>query len=202
MEGQSTFKKIGGPSTSNKSGVVCGTRKSSVLCSTNGLGNPSSREQTGTLDLEFGDQDDDEDMYDEYVLDLDQGELDTKELFNDESSPSTSKDMIKNPLVEEMLSPYNIRHPRSSEWLCMEHVGNFIKKWITNPLEDARNLLRTECPRPVIDDKVSNSPNLDPELTTFHFKMERDPREGMEGVPETLSRLSSERSWSPGKVNR
>ncbi|KAJ1178856.1 hypothetical protein NDU88_004098 [Pleurodeles waltl] len=81
MEDQSTIKKIGGQSASNKSGVHCSTKNTGVLRGTYGLGDPSSTQQIGTL--EFGDQGDDKDMYDEYVLDLDQGDPDTDELFND-----------------------------------------------------------------------------------------------------------------------
>lgn len=57
------------------------------------------------------------DIVDEYVLDLDD---DNDQEFNsqpkEEDLPSSSKDSIINPLGEEMFSPLNIRHPRSSEW--------------------------------------------------------------------------------------
>lgn len=74
-----------------------------------------------------------------------------------------------------------MRHSRGSEWWPMSHVAEYIKYWIRRPLERSeRNIMRAECSRPVIGEKDTLTPNLDPEIITYMFKMGRDPRQGLE----------------------
>ncbi|KAJ1105708.1 hypothetical protein NDU88_003113 [Pleurodeles waltl] len=67
----------------------------------------------------------------------------------------------------------------------MEHGGKFIKKWLRRPLEkEVRRVLRAECSRPVIEEKVCVTPNLGLEIIRFLFHMGRDPRKGFECSPK------------------
>ncbi|KAJ1157990.1 hypothetical protein NDU88_010686 [Pleurodeles waltl] len=123
----------------------------------------------------------DDSPVDDYILDLDQGISDGDDLFlNNDTPSSSSKDVIIDPLGEEMFNPHNIKHPKSAVWYPLEHVAKCITKLIRHPLEKgARNLLRAECSRPVIQDKVCPTSNLDSELITFLSKLGIDPRKGL-----------------------
>lgn len=188
---------MGGPSTSF---VLGGPRASSSeggLSSSNYTGGPSAptrqRADNGTsqLDALSGSQyqsanvssyslNDDSDALDEYILDLNQNDDDI-DLDLLEGPPSSSEEVILDPLGQEMFSPDNIRHPNSSQWWPQHHVAKFIQKWVKHPLErEARNIMKAECPRPMVQDKLCLTPNLDPELIKFLFKLGRDPRKGME----------------------
>lgn len=80
-----------------------------------------------------------------------------------------------------MFSPELIRHPRSTDWRPLPHVAEFIKLWIRRPLEkEARAVMKEECSRPVVDGKCCLTPELDPDLISFLFKMGCDPRKGLE----------------------
>lgn len=104
-----------------------------------------------------------EELLDEYIFDLDQGDMDMEGLLTEKESPSSYKGIIMYPLGQEMFSPHNIRHPRNAKWWSQDHVGKFIRRWIRNPLEkEARNILIAEYSRPVNQEKVCLIPNLDP----------------------------------------
>ncbi|KAJ1210710.1 hypothetical protein NDU88_006072 [Pleurodeles waltl] len=56
-----------------------------------------------------------------------------------------------------------------------------MKDSLRKPLEkDERSVMMAECSRPVIDEKVCMTPNLDPDMLTYLFKLGRDPRKGLE----------------------
>ncbi|KAJ1208000.1 hypothetical protein NDU88_003390 [Pleurodeles waltl] len=116
---------------------------------------------------------------DEYVLDLEyKDELEDELGINFRAS---SSDELLDPLGEKLFEPKNIRHPQGKEWWPMEHVASYIKDRLRKPLEkDERNVMRAKCSRPVIDAKVCLTPNLDPEMITYLFKLGRDPRKGLE----------------------
>lgn len=110
---------------------------------------------------------------DEYIFD-------PLEKLDDLNQPSTSGS-VKDPSGVEMFNPSKINHPRGSDWWPHDHVAKFIKLCIRKPLErESRNLMRSECPSPSLDNKAGLTPILDPELLTFLFKTGRDPRKGHE----------------------
>ncbi|KAJ1213715.1 hypothetical protein NDU88_001347 [Pleurodeles waltl] len=67
-------------------------------------------------EIEFMEEnDEDEGMYDEYVLDLHQRDTVGDDLLSKDATPSISRDIIKNRLGEEIFLPYCIKHPMSAE---------------------------------------------------------------------------------------
>ncbi|KAJ1209312.1 hypothetical protein NDU88_004690 [Pleurodeles waltl] len=113
---------------------------------------------------EFDNEDDDE-----YVLDLEYKDELEDELGNNFKTRN-SEDLL-DPLGEKLFEPKNIRHHRGKEWWPLEHVASYIKDRLCKPLEkDERNIMRAECSRPVIDEKVCLTPNLDPEMISYLFK--------------------------------
>ncbi|KAM4697809.1 uncharacterized protein WCC33_013413 [Rhinophrynus dorsalis] len=80
-----------------------------------------------------------------------------------------------------LFDPEGIKHPRSSEWSPRPHIAQYLETWVRKPMSRAtRNKLRAECPRPLIPNKVCNTPELDTRLVKFMSKMGRDPRKGLD----------------------
>ncbi|KAJ1092718.1 hypothetical protein NDU88_005828 [Pleurodeles waltl] len=52
----------------------------------------------------------------EYVMDIDLEDPDGDDFLMEEDVPSTSDNVIRDALGEEMFSPDKIKHPRSAEW--------------------------------------------------------------------------------------
>ncbi|KAJ1200393.1 hypothetical protein NDU88_004217 [Pleurodeles waltl] len=102
---------------------------------------------------------------DKYVLDLEykddlEGDFGTVFMAN-------SGEELLDPLGGKLFEPKDIRHPRGKEWWPLEHVAGYIKDRLHKPLEkDERSVMRTECSRPVIDEKVCMTPNLDTDMLT------------------------------------
>ncbi|KAJ1140652.1 hypothetical protein NDU88_007001 [Pleurodeles waltl] len=116
---------------------------------------------------------------DEYALDLEYKD-DLEDDFGTVFRAKSGEDLL-DPLGEKLFEPKDIRHPRGKEWWPLEHVAGYIKDRLCKPLEkDERNVMRAECSRPVIDEKVCVTPNLDPDMITYLFKLGRDPRKCLE----------------------
>ncbi|KAM4702972.1 uncharacterized protein WCC33_011531 [Rhinophrynus dorsalis] len=80
-----------------------------------------------------------------------------------------------------LFDPEGIKHPRSSEWSPRPHIAQYLETWVRKPMSRAtRNKLRAECPRPLIPNKVCNTPELDTRLVKFMSKTGRDPRKGLD----------------------
>ncbi|KAJ1177605.1 hypothetical protein NDU88_002858 [Pleurodeles waltl] len=170
-------KKVVGPRAKKGKEVQGGTKKEGkdVLRDIQEEGVLSRTKSLRTF--ESWENDDD---LDEYILDLDKDNEFRNECWHADKLPSTSKDSLMNPLGE-MFRPYNIRHPRSADCWPMDHMAQFIKKWIKIPLDkEVRSVLRVACSRSVIEGKACLIPNLYSELLTFLFLMGRDPRKGLE----------------------
>ncbi|KAM4723072.1 uncharacterized protein WCC33_009289 [Rhinophrynus dorsalis] len=61
------------------------------------------------------------------------------------------------------------------------HLPQFLHSWLRQPLDkEVRAHLRSECPRPVILDKLALTPEFDPTMCTFMAKSGRDPRMSLE----------------------
>ncbi|KAJ1132471.1 hypothetical protein NDU88_010780 [Pleurodeles waltl] len=116
---------------------------------------------------------------DEYVLDLEYKDEREEELEN--SFKTRNSEDLLDPLGGKLVEPKDIRHPQGKELWSLEHVASYIKHRLRKPLEkDERNIMRAECSRPVIEEKVCLTPNLDPEMITYLLKLGRDTRKGLE----------------------
>ncbi|XP_044140078.1 uncharacterized protein LOC122930634 [Bufo gargarizans] len=91
---------------------------------------------------------------------------------------------LTDPSGEPLFDPDSLHHPRSSaEWLPLEHVSKYLEARVRCPLsKEARNKLRAECPRPVIPNKVCETPSVDPKMTQFLTKSGWNPRRGLESA--------------------
>ncbi|KAJ1218523.1 hypothetical protein NDU88_006101 [Pleurodeles waltl] len=86
---------MGVPSGTKMKGEECDTTDSDVLSDT-------------LITSECEEDQHDVSFLDKYVLDLYHGDLEGDELFMEEDTPFTSKDVIRDPLGEDMFSPDNI----------------------------------------------------------------------------------------------
>ncbi|KAJ1194064.1 hypothetical protein NDU88_003359 [Pleurodeles waltl] len=113
------FSALGGLCTTRGKGkgVRCGTHKG-VLYGTNEI-------QARPYD-DLGDQEEDKDDYDEFILDNydddDAWDMDDDRNENDRKE----KEILKDPQRMDVFSPDLIRHPISTDWWPMAHVGEFI----------------------------------------------------------------------------
>lgn len=74
-----------------------------------------------------------------------------------------------------------IRHARSAEWPLPDDIANNLRSWIRKSLDkEVWNRLRAQCPFPTIQDKVMNTPEFDPFISTYMIKQGRDPRKRIE----------------------
>ncbi|KAJ1211358.1 hypothetical protein NDU88_006718 [Pleurodeles waltl] len=120
------------------------------------------------------------DEYDEYILDInDDNDLDEFDILERKETGKISQ--VKDPLGHTLFEPSDVKHPRSAEWWPIRHVAEYFRQKIRKSLERSeRNLMRAECSCPVIGEKDSVTPNLDPDVITYLFKLGRDPRKGLE----------------------
>ncbi|KAJ1097310.1 hypothetical protein NDU88_002435 [Pleurodeles waltl] len=148
---------------------------SGVLSGTMERQNNPAKEMTGKSGWDDKDYSDE---LDEYILDM-SNEMDVFNIL-DKTEIEQRKE-VKDTLGHALFEPSDVRHPRSAEWWPMRHAAEYIRQKIRKPLErNERNVMRAECSRPVIGEKDSMTPNLDPDLITFLFKLGRDPRKGLE----------------------
>ncbi|KAJ1210711.1 hypothetical protein NDU88_006073 [Pleurodeles waltl] len=116
---------------------------------------------------------------DEYVLDLEYKD-DLEDDFGTVFRANSGEELL-DPLGGKLFEPKDIRHPWVNEWWPLGHVAGYIKDRLRKLLEkDERSVMRAKCSRPVIDEKVCMTPNLDPDMLTYLFKLGRDPRKGLE----------------------
>ncbi|KAJ1138203.1 hypothetical protein NDU88_004594 [Pleurodeles waltl] len=131
------------------------------------------------LNEEYDNDNDNDNDVDEYVLDLEYKDGLEDEVCSNIRTKS-SKDLL-DLLGEKLFESKDIRHPRGKEWWPLDHVASYIKVRLRNPLERIeRNILRAECSRPVIDEKMFLIPNLDSGMETYLFKLGKDTRKGLE----------------------
>ncbi|KAJ1100917.1 hypothetical protein NDU88_005992 [Pleurodeles waltl] len=64
--------------------------------------------------------------------------------------------------------PESIIHPRSTEWLPCEEVAQYVQDHIRKGFDhEVQNILRSECPLPSLQGKVTETPDLDRNMATF-----------------------------------
>ncbi|KAM4807615.1 LOW QUALITY PROTEIN: uncharacterized protein WCC33_005133 [Rhinophrynus dorsalis] len=97
-------------------------------------------------------------------------------------SPSTSTTpTLLDARGDPMFDPEGIKHPRSSDWTPRPNVAQYLETWVRKPISRAtRSKLRAECPRPVIANRVCETPELDPKMVQFIAKSGKDPRRGVD----------------------
>ncbi|KAJ1195391.1 hypothetical protein NDU88_004671 [Pleurodeles waltl] len=91
--------------------------------------------------------------------------------------PSKRKrsDKAKNPAPKAPrvlnFNPEDIVHPRSSSWTPPLEVALYMQEHIRASFDkEVRARLRAECPRPDLDGKVTDTPDIDPTMVTFMKK--------------------------------
>ncbi|KAJ1155661.1 hypothetical protein NDU88_008390 [Pleurodeles waltl] len=167
--GEEDFER-GCPLIKNKlvSGVLRGTMERQVNPARDMAGESSRK------NMEYSDE------YDEHILDMnDENDLDEFDVL--EGKETGKKRQVQNPLGHTLFEPSDVKHPRSAEWWPMHHVAEYLRQKNLKPLKrNKRDIMMAECSRPVIGEKDSMTPNLDPDLTTYLFKLGRDPHKGLE----------------------
>ncbi|KAJ1161324.1 hypothetical protein NDU88_001811, partial [Pleurodeles waltl] len=88
------------------------------------------------------------------------------------SGSSQVKERSQSPSNPFQFNPEDIIHPRSADWALAQAVADY--------LQEVRNRLRAECPRPEIRDKVAETPDIDPSMLTFLKKFAKDPKKGID----------------------
>ncbi|KAJ1148326.1 hypothetical protein NDU88_001163 [Pleurodeles waltl] len=78
-------------------------------------------------------------------------------------------------------SPEEIIHPRSSSWASPPDVAEYLQNHFRAGFDkDMRARLRAECPRPDLEGKVTDTPDIDPTMVIFLKKWAKDPKKGLD----------------------
>ncbi|XP_064422497.1 uncharacterized protein LOC135360039 [Latimeria chalumnae] len=110
--------------------------------------------------------------------------------------PSGSSISVPEDLGPPFVDPEALKHPRSSDWSPSIGVASFLKKHLRSHLSvKARQRLKAECPRPIIDGNVQVTPTVDQSfLTYFSSKLGKGPQKGLDrslkGVQDKLLDIS------------
>ncbi|KAJ1136732.1 hypothetical protein NDU88_003147 [Pleurodeles waltl] len=102
--------------------------------------------------------------------------------------PSTNKwkksDKSKSPVPKDprvlTFNPEDIVQPRSSSWTPPQEVASYIQEHIRAGFDkDVMARLRAGCPRPDLDGRVTDTPDIDPTMVTYMKKWGKDPKKGL-----------------------
>ncbi|KAJ1149323.1 hypothetical protein NDU88_002133 [Pleurodeles waltl] len=114
-------------------------------------------------------------------------ESDSEEDLGDRPGPSKRKksESTKAPPPQAprvlTFSPEEIIHPRSSSWVPPPEVAEYLQNHIRAGFDkDVRARLCAECPRPDLEGKVTDTPDVDPTMATFLKKWVKDPKKGLD----------------------
>ncbi|KAJ1198664.1 hypothetical protein NDU88_002503 [Pleurodeles waltl] len=115
------------------------------------------------------------DSEDKSSSDKRKGKRKSKKRHLDNSHPSS-------PLAKNLLfDPDYIIHPKSTEWTPCPEVAAYVQSRLRKSFEkDIRSTLRLECPRPALEGKVADTPELDPHMITFLKIFSRHPKKGID----------------------
>ncbi|XP_044148680.1 uncharacterized protein LOC122937730 isoform X2 [Bufo gargarizans] len=98
------------------------------------------------------------------------------------SAPNSASSLV-DPSGNPLFDPDALHHPRSAEWMPVAHVSDYLEHWVRRPLsKEARSKLRAECPRPLIPNKVCETPAVDQKMTQFLAKTGWNPRKGLDSA--------------------
>ncbi|KAJ1100730.1 hypothetical protein NDU88_005811 [Pleurodeles waltl] len=110
---------------------------------------------------------------DESSSDKRKGKRKCKKCHLDTSDPSSP------PAKNLLFDPDNIIHPKSTEWTLYPEVAAYVQSRLRKSFEkDIRNTIRSECPRPALEGKVAETPELDPHMIIFLLKNLQRPQKG------------------------
>ncbi|KAJ1216751.1 hypothetical protein NDU88_004350 [Pleurodeles waltl] len=162
--GKSLKKRKHIEASSKKKGILCDSEREGVRISTH-------EKQFHTANDRSSDENDaraQTSNVDEYVLDLSYDENIDEEFGNMLNDKSKACKTLKDPMWQNLFNPRNIRHPRGKDWWPLDHNAEYIRNRLRRPLEsDEQNIMRSECSRPIFEDKVTMTTNLGPELITY-----------------------------------
>ncbi|XP_040294434.1 glutamate receptor ionotropic, NMDA 2C [Bufo bufo] len=85
---------------------------------------------------------------------------------------------LVDPSGEPLFVPDVLHHPRSAEWLPVDHVTKYLETRVRCPLSK----LRPECPRPLVPTKVCDTLVVDPKMAQFLSKSGWNPHKGLESA--------------------
>ncbi|KAM4748674.1 LOW QUALITY PROTEIN: uncharacterized protein WCC33_006046 [Rhinophrynus dorsalis] len=128
----------------------------------------------------------DEDWVPSDVEEYNSDESPSKKHRSCSTEPSEALSTSSTPLIldargDPMFDPEGIKHPRSSDWTPRPHVAQYLETWVRKPISrSTRSKLRAECPRPIIANKVCETPELDSKMVQFIAKSGKDPRRGVD----------------------
>ncbi|KAM4706237.1 LOW QUALITY PROTEIN: uncharacterized protein WCC33_010960 [Rhinophrynus dorsalis] len=93
-------------------------------------------------------------------------------------APNIDDQTLLDPQGEPLFDRDNILHPRSADWFPMDHVAIYLARKPSDKVTS--NKLRAECPRPIVPDMVSNTPDVDPKISQFLSKSGWKPKKGLD----------------------
>ncbi|KAJ1113946.1 hypothetical protein NDU88_002186 [Pleurodeles waltl] len=82
-----------------------------------------------------------------------------------------------------LLTPEDIIHPRSMEWVPSAEVAHYVQDRLCKSFEkEVRNTLFSECHQPSLLSKVADPLELDPSMATFLKMFAKDPKNGLDSA--------------------
>ncbi|KAJ1083522.1 hypothetical protein NDU88_003684 [Pleurodeles waltl] len=85
------------------------------------------------------------------------------------------------PPKELTFDPTEIGHPRSTNWVPLPEVANYVQSHFRQGFEkEVRARLSSECPRPDLAGKVSDTQEVDTTMVNFMRKWAKDPKKGLD----------------------
>ncbi|XP_069088966.1 uncharacterized protein [Pleurodeles waltl] len=104
-------------------------------------------------------------------------------LSDDPDTPGPLKKPKKQASTPRVLDfdPTEIVHPRASNWTLFSEVAQYVHNNIRKSFDkEVQSRLRAECPRPDLDQKVTDTPDIVPTMVTFMKKFGKDPKKGLD----------------------
>lgn len=81
------------------------------------------------------------------------------------------------------LYPDKYHHPCSAEWFPSDVVGLYLEHWARLLLyKEVQAKLHAKCLRPMVPNKVCETPAVDPKLVRFLTKIGWNPKKGLESA--------------------
>ncbi|KAJ1158353.1 hypothetical protein NDU88_011044 [Pleurodeles waltl] len=128
------------------------------------------------------DSDRDDVLHDTLNDDFDDGPPEKRRKISPhEYSPHLVPEDLVDPDGDSLFEPTSIHHPNSSEWFPSDHVSDYVSFYLRHPLDKlSRNKVKSECPRPSLPCKVTDTPAIDPNMLLFFTKFGKDPKKGVD----------------------
>ncbi|XP_056420670.1 uncharacterized protein LOC130361553 [Hyla sarda] len=136
------------------------------------------RKPDSFIEVDSGDSSDSQEDGDEVSHQDDHFSEESGEVIDDDEA----QDNVTFPDNDQSyFDPALIRHPRSGEWLPTPEIAKFISTRTFKSLDkNTRNKLKAECPRPSLPHNSNITPELDPILSKFLSKGNKNPKKGLD----------------------